>query len=427
MMPSFFGQKNHLLLPWLVWGLGCLFYFYEFLLQVSPSVMGAELMHDFSITSQTLGILSGIYYYSYSPMQLPCGILMDRFGPHRVLTFATTICAISTLAFSLTTDIYVAYLARFMIGFGSAFAVVGILKLAANWFKPERFVLLTGLMVTMGMLGAIGGQTPLAILVDAYGWRHSMMIMGCVGLVLALLIFIIAQDKPKNAKIHSLAPEDEQAPLLQSLLQILKNKQLWLVAVYGGLVYMPTIVFCGLWGVPFLMFKMQISKALAANYISLVFVGWAIASPLWGIYSNRIGKRKPPLYFAAIGALITTILFIYGPLEKGYMIQITLFAFGFLSAGFLCAFSVAKELCNRHYVATGIGFMNMLNMIPAALAQPLIGFILDACWTGTLINSSRVYPLSAYYIGFSIIPIAIFLATLILPFVKETYCHSIND
>ena len=76
------------LLPWTVWGLACIFYFYEFLLQVSPGVMASELMHDFAITSHTLGFLSGIYYYSYSPMQLPCGILMDRFGPHKILTIA---------------------------------------------------------------------------------------------------------------------------------------------------------------------------------------------------------------------------------------------------------------------------------------------------------------------------------------------------
>ncbi len=81
--------NNKSVLPWVVWGLGCLFYFYECLLQVSPSVMSNELMRDFAVTSQTLGILSGIYFYSYAVMQLPGGVLMDYFGPHRLVTLAT--------------------------------------------------------------------------------------------------------------------------------------------------------------------------------------------------------------------------------------------------------------------------------------------------------------------------------------------------
>lgn len=105
---------------WVVWSLACVFYFYEFLLQVSPSVMSNELMHDFNVTSHTLGILSGVYFYSYAFMQLPGGVMMDYFGPRRLLTIATAICAISTIAFGLTNSFYMACIARLMIGFGSA-------------------------------------------------------------------------------------------------------------------------------------------------------------------------------------------------------------------------------------------------------------------------------------------------------------------
>ncbi|KTC64738.1 major facilitator superfamily (MFS) transporter [Legionella adelaidensis] len=415
------------ILPWIVWGLGCIFYFYEFLLQVSPSVMGNELMRDFSITSQTLGFLSGIYYYSYSPMQLPCGVLMDRFGPHRILTIATAICAISTLAFGLTDNLFMAAAARLMIGFGSAFAAVGTMKLASNWFPPERFPLLTGLMVTIGMLGAISGETPLALLVDYYGWRHTMSIMGVVGLVLAVLIFVVAKDYPDSSGVKKHEDNSDQAPMLTSLVAIFKNTQLWLVAIYGGLMYMATPVFCGLWGVPFLMYKMAIAKTVAAHYISLVLIGWAIASPLWGIYSNRIGKRKPPMYIGTVGSLITCLLFIYAPIESGLVMQALLFLFGIFSAGFLCAFAVAKELCNRHYVATGLGFMNMINMVGVAICQPFIGYVLDQYWAGDLVNNVRVYPIKAYHVGLSILPIGIFISLLILFKVKETYCHWVGD
>lgn len=413
------------LLPWVVWGLSCVFYFYECLLQVSPSVMSNELMRDFSVTSHTLGILSGIYFYSYAAMQLPGGVLMDYFGPQRLLTLATLICALSTIAFGYTDSFYTACVARLMIGFGSAFAAVGTMKLAANWFSAQRFALLTGMMVTIGMLGAIGGEAPLALLIDHYSWRQSMLIMGVVGLFLAVLILLVVKDAPDTSNMPKTNVDEE--PLWPSFLTLIKNKQLWCVAVYGGLMYLSTPVFCGLWGVPFLMYKMHLAKATAANYISLVFVGWAIASPLWGIFSNRIGKRKPPLYIASFGALASCLAFIYAPVESSILMQIFLFLFGIFSAGFLPAFAVAKELCDKRYVATGLSFMNMMNMLGIALAQPLIGLILDRMWQGEIIDKVRVYPLEAYHWALALLPIAIFISLLILPRIKETNCHSVND
>lgn len=415
-------------LPWVVWILSCVFYFYEFLLQVSPGVMGTELMRDFSITGQTLGVLSGFYYYSYTPMQLPCGILMDRFGPHRMLTFATIICAVSTIAFSITDNLLTAFIARLMIGFGSAFAAVGTMKLASNWFSTKRFAFLTGLMVTIGMLGAIGGEAPLALLVDHYGWRQSMFGIGIAGLFLTFFIFTIVRDQSAQ-QIDSSTGHNaiQQAPMLHSLLSLLKNNQLWLVAIYGSLMFMATPVFCGLWGVPFLMLKMNIVKAVAANYVSLVFVGWAIASPLWGIFSSRIGLRKPPLYIGSVGALLTSMLFIYAPIKTSWVMECLLVTFGVFSAAFLPSFSVAKELCSKHHVATGLGFMNMFNMIGIAFSQPFIGYILDRMWNGEQVNNVRIYSLDAYYVGLAILPIGLFLALLTLPFIRETYCHSVEE
>lgn len=414
------------MLPWVVWGLACLFYFYECLLQVSPSVMSTELMRDFSVTSKTLGILSGVYFYSYAAMQLPGGVLMDYFGPQRLLTLATVICSLSTIAFGMTDNFFMACLARLMIGFGSAFAAVGTMKFAANWFPAQRFALLTGLMVTVGMLGAIGGEAPLALLIDHFGWRQSMIIMGTVGMILAVLLLLVAKDTPSSHKILSDHHNVDEEQLIPSLFTLIKNKQLWLIAIYGGLMYMATPVFCGLWGVPFLMNKMAIAKSTAANYISLVFVGWAIASPLWGIVSNRIGLRKPPLYIGCVGALISSLLFIYAPIQSPLIMEGLLFTFGLFSAGFLPAFTVAKELCNKKYVATGLSFMNMMNMIGIALAQPLIGLILDALWDGQMSGSVRLYPVQAYFTALSILPIGMFIALLLLPKIKETYCQSVH-
>ena len=415
-------------MPWVVYSLGCLFYFYESLLSVSLSVMSTELMRDFAITSQMLGLLSGVYFYSYSAMQLPGGMLLDYFGPRRLLTIATTLCAVSTIAFGLTDHFFMACVTRALIGFGSAFAVIGTLKLAVNWFSSDKFVLLTGVMVTIGMLGGIGGEGPLAKLIEVCGWRESMLIMGGIGLIIALLIFFVTKDAPAHliAQAND-AEEVQEEPLIRSLFALFKNKQLWLVALYGGLMYMATPVFCSLWGVSFLMLKMHIAKTAAANSISMVFVGWAIASPLGGLFSNRLGLRKPALYIACLGALATSLGFIYLPINSMWIMNTLLLCFGLFSAFFLPAFAVAKELVNKRYVATGLSFMNMMNMLGIALVQPVIGYILDKLWGGELVDSARVYPIEAYQKALVLLPGAMLIALFILPLIRETYCKNMQD
>ena len=418
--------KIHRFKPWLVWGLGCLFYFYEYLLQVSPSVISKELMHDFNITSHMLGVLSGVYFYAYAGMQLPCGLLTDYFGPRRLLTLATAICALSTIAFGLTDNFFMACVARCMVGFGSAFAVVGTMKFATNWFPADRFAFLMGLTVTIGMLGAIFGQTPLAFLVDHFGWRHSMLIMGYIGILIATLIFFFTSDQGSQAA-NSEIEVKEEGSLGQRLAILVRNRQLWLVAVYGGLIYMATPVICGLWGVQFLMQAMNLSKTVAANYISLVLFGWMLAGPLWGILSNKIGLRKPPLIFAALGGFICSTLFILFPIQNAFLMQSLLFLFGIFSAGILPSFALAKELCDQRYVATAMSFTNMMNMIGVAMVQPAVGSILDHLWTGQLVDNLRIYQISAYHTALAVLPIGMFIALVLLPFIKETHCKALES
>ncbi len=415
-------------LSWLIWSLGCMFYFYEFLLQVSPGIMQNELIHAFNISAQGFGLLGGVYFYSYAGMQIPAGILLDKLGPHRLITFATLTCAIATLAFAHTNNFQMALVARFCIGFGSAFAAVGAMKFAANWFPAKRFTLLTGLMVAIGMSGAIGGEKPLAAFIHAYGWRPSFDILGIFGLLLAAAIHFIAQDCPTKhyEKKPGLSLRKSLFETRDNLKQVLINKQVWLVSTYGGLVFMATPVFCGLWGVPFLEAKYHVPSETAATLCSIIFIGWIIGSPSWGLISDKLGRRKPPMIIGSIVAFICLCTVLYSPLSNLNVIAGLMFLFGLFSAGFLPAFTIIKEISCQKNCATALSFMNMMNMIGIAVAQPLIGVLLDKLWLkDNPLNSTileRTYTASQYINAISLLPIGMFIAILLLPFIKETYC-----
>ncbi len=408
------------LMAWLVWGLAVLFYCYEFLLQVSPGVMVSDLMRDFNLNAAQVGNLSALYIYIYAGMQIPVGILIDRFGPRRLLTFAAAICAIGSCLFGSAHHLIIAGLGRILIGLGSAFAAISCLKLAANWFPLNRFALLTGLTVMVGMLGAINGQAPLALLIEHLSWRDSMYVLGLAGLILTGLIYLIVRDSPTQLTAKPEASV-KKPRLWQGLKYIFGNKQTWIASIYGGLIYAPTTAFAGLWGVPFLMSAYHISRPAAAGMISFIFIGWVIGSPFWGWFSDRLQRRKPPLIIAAIGALCTMSCIIYLVNLPLLSMNVLLLAFGFFSGGFLPVFSIVKEINPPQYNATALGFVNTLNMVGGALAQPFIGYILDFYWSGQIENGARAYQVANFHIALLIIPVMLVIALLLLPFIKETH------
>lgn len=418
-------KKHHLLKasPWFMWGLAAFFYFYEVFIQVSPGVMVPELMRAFAVNAAALGNLAAFYFYIYAPMQIPVGVLVDRYGPRLLMTVAAVSCAFGCFLFGTAKLLGTAEIGRLFIGFGSAFAVVSCLKIAAIWFPVKRFALLTGLMVTIGMLGAIGAEAPLAMLVANMGWRGSMLILAIIGLGLSALIWFYIRDK-QNPKLEAI--QDRRAPLFEGLLQVIKQKQSWFVAIYGGLVFAPTSIFGALWGVPFLMVAYHLDRPVAAGVISMLFIGWVVGGPIGGWISDYINRRLPPLYIASIGSFLTLATVIYVPNLSLLHLNLLLFAFGFFSSWFLPSFSVIRELNSPAITATALGFMNALNMVGGAAGQPFVGFLLDLFWQGKMEQGVRVYSLDTFHSALIALPVMLALSLVFILFIRETHCKPVE-
>jgi MFS family permease len=412
------------LLPWLIWSLAALFYFYKYFIEVSPSVMEHQWMQDFNLSANDLGKLGVYFLYAYAPMQIIVGVLLDRYGPRRLLTLASAVCGIACLLFALAKVLAVAALARFLAGFGCAFAVVSCFKLASNWFPPERFAFVAGATVMIGMLGAIFGQKPLALLVNAIGWRQSSYILAAVGIGLALLIFIVVRDMPKEGPLTK-TDNLTQDKLLAGLIQAITSKQTWLAAIYGGLMFGPTVAMGDLWGVDFLMHACHTDSPTAAGIMGMLFVGWAVGSPIGGWLSDYIGRRMVTMAWGAIGALLLLLTIIYVPNLSPNTMRILWFSFGLFSSGFLPAFSLVREMHLPQNSGAALGFMNTLNMVGGMVLQRVMGWLLDQHWAGQMENGTRVYSLENFHSAMIVLPISIAIAIVLLPFIRETYCKPV--
>lgn len=386
---------------WLIWGLAAVMFCYGFFQRVSPSVMIDPLMRDLAVGGALLGNLSALYFYVYAALQVPVGLLHDRWGPRLVLTGGAVLCGAGSLLFSLAEGLTLAYLGRMMIGGGAGVAFIGALALATRWFPPQRFALVSGLTMMAGMIGGIFGQAPLAALVDGFGWRASMLWAGVFGLALAVLLWLIVRDVP-TGQAHR--PADKSAPsssFLGGLGRVLRNPANLLLCLVGASMSAPLLAFAGLWGVAWLMQVEGMTRPAAAATCSLLLIGWAIGAPLAGAISDRIGRRLEILIAGAVTALSSLLALIYLPELPAILRDGLFFLAGAALACMIACYAIARDVNEPALAGTAFGVVNSATVAAGAIFQPLVGWLLDLRWDGRLEAGAPVYQAADFRFAFT--------------------------
>jgi len=415
-------------LSWSVWGVAAFYYLAAFYLRSSPAVMTTELMRDFGISASQLGNFSAVYFYAYIAMQIPTGVLVDSWGARRLLIGGAIAAALGTCLFGATTSYAIASIGRLIVGAATAVGWVVTLKLATHWFPRERFAMLTGLGLMMGNVGALVAQVPLRVLVEQFGWRA--VAFGSAGVVLAVgaATWAFVTNDPLEKGFRSYAPAELQrthltiGQLLREFPTIFTYRNTWLIFLAQGGFVGAMLSFTGLWGPTYLRQRFTLAPTEAAAVCSVMIVCWAVASPLAGYLSDRIGRRKP-IYLG--GALVSaagwsTLFFAPLPLAAFTVVAaITSFACGAVVLGF----AFAKESVPVQLLGTISGAINVGNMLGPTILQPAIGRVLDQRWAGAMNNGVRIYPVGAFQAGFAMIVAWSVLACLLIACTRETRCR----
>jgi MFS family permease len=377
--------------------LGAGFFGYAFLHRVAPGVMVAELMRDFSLGASVLGHLSAFYFYAYAGLQLPVGILMDRFGPRRLLTAAVAFCASGAALMASAGVVETAYLGRLLVGAGAAFSWVGTLTILAQNFPPHRFAFLGGVSQCIGMCGAVFGQAPLRLAVEGAGWRWTLFGLAALGAFLALAIWIVVRDRQ--------VPRPRSGAAFTGLSEAFGRSSNWYCAAFGFSMTGPILAFGGLWGVPYMQTRYGLDGVGAAAAISMLFIGWGVAAPMIGWLSDRFGKRRPlMLFFGILGTVCFALLLLLQGLPFAASLVLLTVA-GASGSSMVLAFAYVRA--NNSPDATGacLGLVNCAVVGAGAVLQPLIGWLLDLNWDGGMDAGARVYSLSAYQAALWALPI----------------------
>lgn len=405
-----------------MFGLAAIFFYYEFALQVSPGIMANSLMSQFSINATTLGMVSGAYYFSYTAMQIPMGLFYGRFGARRMITIAAAICAFGALLFGLAPSASMLAVARFIMGIGSAFAFVGVLFVCLRWFPIKYFAIFAGITQTLGSIGAISGQGPLAMVVNYFGWRHTILAFAAAGFLISIGIWIFLRDRPEEFKELE---EKQRVTIWKALKTVFSNQQTWPIALYSFAIWAPIVAIASLWGVPFISEHYQVSNVVAGNACAMIWLGTAIGSPIAGWVSHVVKRRSTILSALALLGLVSSGLAIYAtdlPLSAMFFLC---FIIGIAAGGQSLAFAVVKDNNSTSTSSAAMGFNNMAVVFGGALFQPLIGKLLDLHSNNQMIHGAPHYTLNDYQFALTLVPLCFLASTLVsMVWIRETFCKT---
>ena len=419
-------EANHTSLAWSVVLAASLFFFYEFIQMNFFNAINSQLMATFHLNAPQLGQLASMYFYANALCLFPAGILLDRFSTKKLLLFAVTLCTVGTFIFGLAQTYFFAAAGRFMVGMGASFCFLSCIRLASRWFPPSKMAFVTGIVVTMAMMGGLVAQTPFAILTTYVGWRATVLLNAALGILVFIAIARIVEDRPPGsgddvtAERHHL----KTLGLWRSIRLVLLNRYNWLGGLYTSLMNLPVFLLGALWGIPYLVQVHHLTWVQASYATTLFFVGVIFGSPAFGWFSDYIGRRVLPMLIGAVVSLVMMLILMYAPNLSLNELILLFFLIGFTTSSQVLSYPVLAELNPIALTSTAISIDSVSIMLSGVIFQPFFGWILELRWNHTVVDGAPVYSVSDFLNAMWIMPIGFVLSFFIAWLIKETFCKS---
>ena len=371
-------------LRWTAFALVTVSYMLAFFHRVAPAAIASDLQQTFHASAAALGGLAATYFYVYTVMQIPTGILVDTLGPRRIVTLGGIVAGAGSLLFAQAATLTDASLGRLLIGLGVSVAFIALLKLNAAWFHDRHFGTAVGLTLLLGNVGSVLAAAPFAWVLQFTSWRTVFVVLGGVSFATAVLTWLFVRDHPGEAGLPSLRELDGEAAhprheghWFEGLMTVLRNRltwpNFWMNLGIGG----SFLAFARLWAVPFLQDVYGMDRAAATLHTSLMLAGFAVGAISVGALSDRAGRRKPVLIATAFVHLLCWLPLVFSlPLPRlaSYLLFLLM---GLSAASFTLSWACVKEV-NPHAlsgIATSVA--NTGVFLGTGILQPLVGWTID--------------------------------------------------
>ncbi len=430
---SHYNRSRFLLARWSIFAILIAIYMLVFFHRMAPAVISSDLMKAFNTSGAALGSLAAMYFYIYTAMQIPAGVLADTLGARVTVSAGTLVAGCGSVLFGMAGTFAGASVGRALVGLGVSVVFVGLFKSNSVWFSERNFGIISGLTLLLGNIGAIASAGPLAEVLRNHSWRSVFMALGGVTILLAVLAALLVRNRPEDMGFPSMRQMEGKSSHPASrrhwwddLKSVVCTGAAWPVLWVDLGMVGSMLAFVGLWAIPFLRDVHSLGRSAAAVYTTSALAGFAVGSMLVGWLSDRIGRRKPVILGGTLLYAAACLGLAYLPWHPG-PVGIAQFALLGLSAGgFVVTFANAKEVVAPALSGMAVGLVNTGLFFGAAVMQPLYGWALDLNWNGRIENGVRVYAPSDYHTGFLIMLGCAVIAVAGACMIKETYCRNIT-
>lgn len=400
-------------------------YILSFFHRFAPGAIASDLQQTFHASSTALGSLAATYFYVYTVMQIPTGVLADTWGPRRIVTLGGILAGLGAILFGSAETLAAASAGRLLVGLGVSVMFISMLKLNAAWFHDRHFATVTGMTILMGNVGSILATAPLSAALTVMTWRNVFIDIGVFSLLLAALAWLFVRDQPGVVGLPSLRELDglaahpaRQGHWYDGLMEVLKNRAtwpgLWVNTGMAGSLF----AFGGLWAVPYLQDVYGMDRGSATAHTSILMAGFALGAFFIGTMSDRLGKRKPVIIIASTLYSLCWLPWLFGLAVGDSLGYALFFIMGLGASGFTLTWSCAKEV-NRHALSgMATSVVNTGGFLGTAIMQPLVGWAIDH---GT--HAPGMRNLADYQTGIAIMLGFSLMGLLAVLFIRETYCR----
>ncbi|MCE9568786.1 MAG: MFS transporter [Rhodocyclales bacterium] len=413
-------------------GMAIAAYLLSFFHRVAPAAISGDLQATFAIGGAQLGTLAATYFYVYTLMQIPTGVLADTLGPRRILFWGPRrilfwgglVAGVGAILFGLAPSFELAFAGRTLVGLGVSVTFIAMLKLLALGFDERRFATLTGLCMLIGNLGSILAGAPLAWATQAAGWRQVFVVVGLLSFALAFASRAWVIETP--------AGKVDRAAWLTGLASVLKNRATWPGFFANAGLSGAFFAFAGLWAVPYLTQMHGMSRATASSHVSIYFLGFAFGSALWGRVSDALGKRKAVALAVSGLHVLGWATWLWATWQAGstlppaatYALCIVM---GLASAGFTLSWASAKEVNPPQLSGMATSVVNVGVFLGPAILQPMVGWLMERTWDGRMDAGVRIYSATDWRNGMMLLAAAAMAGWCATLLVKETGCRNIYN
>ncbi|MCF6765475.1 MFS transporter [Thiotrichales bacterium 19S3-7] len=352
---------------------GVLFYCYEFFLRILTGAYQEEITSYFHINSHLgFSFLISSYNFTYLLMQIPAGILLDKFGSRRCLAIATIICGLGSALF-IFGGYYLALFSRLLVGLGSSFAFIGILKLSRECLPSRYFGLFASVVISLGTLAATLSQQ-ISIFLSNYHilWQGVFVYAGLLSIPLACYFWLVIPKAKQGSHILPSIQVIKNATVI-----LLKNKLLWLNALWAGCIYIPTVVITSQYGVYFFNEMFHQTQYQATGLISMLMLGWIIFSPIIVYFVAKTNRLNQIVSIFISMLVVNTLMLAF--VSEFVMEHLTLliFTFGLFSSVQAIVWQCFDGICDNSITGIGIAVTNMIITAVTEIGQLLSGAMLD--------------------------------------------------